>query len=36
LHARAGDLAASDGERGMLAGDLLMPLRTLVNGNGYE
>lgn len=34
LHARAGDCAAADGERGMLASDLLTPLRTLVNGEG--
>ena len=31
LHAGAADLAAADGERGMLAGDLMAPLRTLVN-----
>ncbi len=31
LHSRAGDLAAQDGERGMLASDLLLPLRRLVN-----
>ncbi|NNC98493.1 MAG: NAD(P)H-hydrate dehydratase [Gammaproteobacteria bacterium] len=31
LHASAGDLAAQDGERGMIASDLLMHLRTLVN-----
>ncbi len=31
LHARAGDLAAAAGERGMLASDLLAPLRTLLN-----
>jgi ADP-dependent NAD(P)H-hydrate dehydratase / NAD(P)H-hydrate epimerase len=34
LHARAGDIAARDGERGLLASDLLQPLRTL--GNGLE
>jgi ADP-dependent NAD(P)H-hydrate dehydratase / NAD(P)H-hydrate epimerase len=34
LHARAGDLAARRGERGLLASDLLDPLRTL--GNGLE
>jgi ADP-dependent NAD(P)H-hydrate dehydratase / NAD(P)H-hydrate epimerase len=34
LHARAGDLAARRGERGLLASDLLEPLRTL--GNGLE
>ena len=32
LHARAGDIAAQEGERGLLAGDLLEPLRRLVNG----
>jgi NAD(P)H-hydrate epimerase len=32
LHARAADIAASAGERGLLAGDLLEPLRRLVNG----
>jgi NAD(P)H-hydrate epimerase len=32
LHARAGDVAAREGERGLLAGDLLEPLRRLVNG----
>ena len=31
LHAGAADIAAADGERGMLAGDLMGPLRTLVN-----
>jgi NAD(P)H-hydrate epimerase len=31
LHARAGDLAAQMGERGLLASDLLLPLRTLLN-----
>ena len=31
LHARAGDLAAADGERGMLASDLLGALRGAVN-----
>ena len=34
LHARAGDLAARHGERGLLASDLLEHLRTL--GNGLE
>ncbi|MBM7125965.1 NAD(P)H-hydrate dehydratase [Dyella flava] len=34
LHARAGDMAARHGERGLLASDLLDPLRTL--GNGLE
>jgi ADP-dependent NAD(P)H-hydrate dehydratase / NAD(P)H-hydrate epimerase len=32
LHARAGDRAAQQGERGLLASDLLMPLRALGNG----
>ena len=32
LHARAGDGAARQGERGLLATDLLAPLRTLGNG----
>ena len=31
LHAAAGDRAARDGERGLLAGDLLTPLRALAN-----
>lgn len=31
LHARAGDLAARHGERGLLASDLWSPLRRLVN-----
>jgi len=31
LHAAAADVAAADGERGMLAGDLMAPLRSLVN-----
>lgn len=31
LHARAGDAAAQAGERGLLASDLLTPLRTLSN-----
>ncbi|BAZ94874.1 carbohydrate kinase [Thiohalobacter thiocyanaticus] len=31
LHAAAADRAARDGERGLLAGDLLTPLRALVN-----
>jgi NAD(P)H-hydrate epimerase len=34
LHARAGDVAACKGERGLLASDLLEPLRAL--GNGIE
>ncbi|NCT67038.1 MAG: NAD(P)H-hydrate dehydratase [Rhodanobacteraceae bacterium] len=32
LHARAGDLAAADAPRGLLASDLFAPLRRLVNG----
>jgi NAD(P)H-hydrate epimerase len=37
LHARAGDCAARQGERGLLASDLLAPLRVLGNGMaGYE
>jgi len=32
LHARAGDRAAQQGERGLLASDLLTPLRELGNG----
>lgn len=32
LHARAGDAAARKGERGLLASDLLEPLRALGNG----
>ena len=32
LHARAGDIAAHAGERGLLASDLFTPLRTLSNG----
>lgn len=31
VHGRAGDLAAGEGERGLLAGDLLSRLRSLVN-----
>jgi NAD(P)H-hydrate epimerase len=31
LHAAAGDEAATDGERGLLAGDLVARLRALVN-----
>ncbi|WP_233843131.1 NAD(P)H-hydrate dehydratase [Dyella sp. 2HG41-7] len=34
LHARAGDVAALKGERGLIASDLLEPLRAL--GNGIE
>ena len=37
LHARAGDRAAQQGERGLLASDLLAHLRALGNGmTGYE
>jgi NAD(P)H-hydrate epimerase len=37
LHARAGDRAAQSGERGLVASDLLAPLRALGNGMvGYE
>jgi NAD(P)H-hydrate epimerase len=32
LHARAGDRAAREGERGMIASDLFAPLRLLLNG----
>ncbi|WP_266156636.1 NAD(P)H-hydrate dehydratase [Dyella silvatica] len=32
LHARAGDEAARAGERGLIASDLLLPLRQLLNG----
>ncbi len=32
LHARAGDAAVGDGERGLLASDLFVPLRRLING----
>lgn len=32
LHARAGDAAAAFGERGLMASDLLLPLRRLLNG----
>jgi len=31
VHAAAADMAAADGERGLLAGDLMLPIRTLVN-----
>lgn len=34
MHARAGDLAARAGERGLLAADLFPYLRALVNGRG--
>lgn len=32
LHALAGDMAARDGERGLLASDLFTPMRTILNG----
>jgi NAD(P)H-hydrate epimerase len=32
LHAQAGDLAAKNGQAGMLASDLFAPLRELRNG----
>jgi NAD(P)H-hydrate epimerase len=31
VHAAAADMAAADAERGLLAGDLMQPLRRLVN-----
>ena len=31
LHAQSADIAAQDGERGMIASDLFLPLRSLVN-----
>lgn len=34
LHAAAGDLAASDGERGLLAGDLIAALRSTLSRRG--
>ena len=33
LHARAGDAAAAQGERGLIASDLFAPLRALVNAD---
>jgi hydroxyethylthiazole kinase-like uncharacterized protein yjeF len=33
LHARAGDLAAGDAPRGLVASDLFVPLRELANGS---
>ena len=33
IHAKAGDIAAQEGERGLLASDLMPHLRTLVNPN---
>ncbi len=36
VHARAGDLAARDGELGLLAGDLFAPLRELMNARSGE
>jgi NAD(P)H-hydrate epimerase len=32
LHARAGDVAAGDAPRGLVASDLFAPLRQLANG----
>ena len=31
IHSKAGDLAAQDGERGLIASDLLPYIRSLVN-----
>ena len=31
LHARAGDLAAMNGQKGLMATDLINPLRMLIN-----
>lgn len=36
IHARAGDLAAAQGERGLLASDLLRQIRRVVNHNEIE
>lgn len=36
LHANAADIAAKDGERGLLAGDLMPVIRTLVNQEAAE
>jgi NAD(P)H-hydrate epimerase len=36
LHARAGDVAAAAGERGMLATDLIAVLRPTLNGVAPE
>ncbi|HUA81487.1 MAG TPA: NAD(P)H-hydrate dehydratase [Dyella sp.] len=36
LHARAGDAAARKGERGLLASDLLEPIRALANGIEHD
>ncbi|MFC5741649.1 NAD(P)H-hydrate dehydratase [Dyella tabacisoli] len=36
LHARAGDEAAQAGERGLIASDLLMPLRQLLNAQPFD
>jgi len=35
-HARAGDLAALDGERGLLASDLFAPLRRVLGGAAHD
>jgi hydroxyethylthiazole kinase-like uncharacterized protein yjeF len=36
LHARAGDIAAEDGERGLLASDLFAPIRILLNRSVHD
>jgi NAD(P)H-hydrate epimerase len=36
LHAAAGDAAASGGERGLLAGDLVAAIRPVLNGGGAQ
>jgi len=36
IHARAGDLAAARGERGLLASDLLAQIRVAVNDNEID
>ncbi len=36
LHARAGDIAAEEGERGLLASDLLAPIRILLNRSVHD
>ncbi|TDR43298.1 NAD(P)H-hydrate epimerase [Tahibacter aquaticus] len=35
-HARAGDSAAEQGQRGLLAGDLLLPLRSVLAGLAHD
>lgn len=32
VHALAGDIAARSGQRGVLASDLIGPIRTIING----